>query len=60
MPGAGGPHGSWLAVAADMSASQAVDAGFTPFLVGGLVKAAIAGTLLPAAWWAVRKADRHG
>jgi biotin transport system substrate-specific component len=50
----------WLAVAADMSASQAIDAGFTPFLVGGLVKAAIAGTLLPAAWWAVRKADRLG
>ena len=50
----------WLAVAADMTAAQAVDAGFTPFLVGGLVKAAIAGTLLPAAWWAVRKADRLG
>lgn len=50
----------WLAVVADMSAAQAVDAGFTPFLVGGLVKAAIAGVLLPGAWWAVRRADRLG
>lgn len=50
----------WLAVAADMSASRAIDAGFTPFLVGGLVKAAIAGVLLPGAWWAVRKADKLG
>jgi biotin transport system substrate-specific component len=50
----------WLAVVADMSASRAIDAGFTPFIVGGLVKAAIAGVLLPGAWWAVRKADRIG
>ncbi len=50
----------WLAVAAGMSAAQAIDAGFTPFIVGGLVKAAIAGVLLPGAWWAVRKADKLG
>lgn len=50
----------WLAVVAEMSASQAVDAGFTPFVVGGLVKAAIAGVLLPGAWYAVRKADKLG
>jgi biotin transport system substrate-specific component len=50
----------WLAVVAEMSAAQAVDAGFTPFIVGGLVKAAIAGVLLPGAWWAVRKADKLG
>lgn len=35
-----------------------VDKGFTPFLVGGLVKAAIGGTVLPAAWHAVRRIDR--
>ena len=48
----------WLAVAADLSAAQALEAGFTPFLVGGLVKAAIAGLLLPGAWRLVRAADR--
>ena len=48
----------WLAVAADLSAAQAVDAGFTPFVVGGLVKAAIAGLLLPGAWRLVRATER--
>lgn len=50
----------WLAVVADLSPAQAIDAGFTPFIVGGLVKAAIAGVALPGAWWVVRKADRLG
>jgi biotin transport system substrate-specific component len=40
----------WLAVVADLSAAQALEAGFYPFILGGLVKAAIAGVLLPAAW----------
>jgi biotin transport system substrate-specific component len=40
----------WLAVVADLSLAQALDAGFYPFIVGGLVKAALAGALLPAAW----------
>jgi biotin transport system substrate-specific component len=40
----------WLAVVADLSATQALEAGFYPFLLGGLVKAAIAGLLLPGAW----------
>ena len=47
----------WLAVVADMSARQAVAAGFTPFVVGGLVKAVLAGLLLPAAWRLVGAAD---
>ena len=47
----------WLAVAADLTASQALSAGFYPFIVGGLVKAAIAGVLLPSAWRAVRSGD---
>ena len=50
----------WLAVVAHLDAAQAIDAGFTPFIVGGLVKAAIAGVALPGAWWVVRKADRLG
>ena len=40
----------WLAVAADLTPAQALEAGFYPFILGGLVKAAIAGVLLPAAW----------
>lgn len=40
----------WLAVVADLSPAQALEAGFYPFILGGVVKAAIAGVLLPAAW----------
>lgn len=40
----------WLAVVADLTPAQALEAGFYPFILGGLVKAAIAGALLPAAW----------
>ncbi|PZU48362.1 MAG: biotin transporter BioY [Microbacterium sp.] len=32
--------------------------GLWPFIVGGLIKAAVAALLIPAAWWAVRQADR--
>jgi biotin transport system substrate-specific component len=40
----------WLAVSTGMSASQALDAGFYPFILGGIVKAAVAGAVLGAAW----------
>lgn len=40
----------WLALTTGMSASAAVAAGFTPFLLGGLVKAAVAGAALPGLW----------
>lgn len=40
----------WLAVVADLSAAQALEAGFYPFLVGGAVKAAIAAGLLSGLW----------
>lgn len=40
----------WLAVAADLSAAQALEAGFYPFLVGGAVKAALAAGLLSGVW----------
>ncbi len=33
-------------------------AGVTPFILGGLIKAAIAAVLIPASWVAVRRADR--
>jgi len=40
----------WLAIAADLTLAQALDAGFVPFILGGLLKAALAAGLLPAAW----------
>jgi len=40
----------WLAISAGLSPAEAIDAGFTPFIVGGLLKSALAGLLLPAAW----------
>jgi biotin transport system substrate-specific component len=40
----------WLAVDQDLSVSQAISLGFTPFILGGIVKAVAAAGLLPAAW----------
>ena len=40
----------WLAVVAHLGPSAAVSAGFTPFLVGGLLKGVLASALLPMAW----------
>lgn len=40
----------WLAVSAGMTASQALDAGFYPFILGGIVKAAVAAAVLGTAW----------
>ncbi|MEU5279651.1 biotin transporter BioY [Streptomyces asoensis] len=45
----------YLAFAADMSASAAVAAGLTPFLIGDAVKAALAMGLLPTAWKLVKE-----
>jgi biotin transport system substrate-specific component len=50
----------WLKVSADMDWSTAIHAGFTVFIVGGLVKAAIAAIALPSAWHLVGKVDRKG
>ncbi|MFD9389530.1 biotin transporter BioY [Streptomyces sp. NPDC060000] len=44
----------YLAYAADMSASAAIAAGFTPFLIGDAVKAVLAMGLLPTAWKLVK------
>lgn len=38
-----------------LSWGDAIHSGFTVFIVGGLVKAAVGGALLPAAWKAVRR-----
>lgn len=40
----------WLAVAADVSLTRAVELGVVPFIPGGIVKALAAAGLLPAAW----------
>jgi biotin transport system substrate-specific component len=40
----------WLAVVAHLTPSDAVAAGFTPFLLGGVVNGALASALLPLAW----------
>ncbi|MFJ3493213.1 biotin transporter BioY [Streptomyces sp. NPDC086091] len=45
----------YLAYAADMSASAAIAAGLTPFLIGDALKAALAMGLLPAVWKLVRR-----
>ncbi|WP_169790899.1 biotin transporter BioY, partial [Streptomyces pathocidini] len=40
----------YLAVAADLSAPQALAAGLVPFLIGDALKAALAMAALPTAW----------
>ncbi|MFE9449359.1 biotin transporter BioY [Streptomyces sp. NPDC006739] len=45
----------YLALAAGLSASQAIALGLTPFLVGDALKAALAMGVLPAAWKLVDK-----
>jgi biotin transport system substrate-specific component len=45
----------WLAVTAGLSASEALEAGFYPFILGGLVKAAIAAGVLGTAWKLTRR-----
>jgi biotin transport system substrate-specific component len=45
----------WLALSAGMSAGQALEAGFYPFIVGGLVKAVVAAGVLGGAWRLTRR-----
>jgi biotin transport system substrate-specific component len=44
----------WLAHSVGVSTTEAIELGLVPFLVGDLVKVAIAGFVLPGAWRAVR------
>ena len=50
----------WLAVVADLTAAQALSAGLYPFLVGGAVKAVVAGLLLPSCWRLTGPTSRRG
>jgi biotin transport system substrate-specific component len=47
----------WLKVAADMTWGDAVHYGFTVFIVGGLVKAALGGVATPIAWRGVHRLE---
>jgi biotin transport system substrate-specific component len=47
----------WLKVSADMTWTTAFHDGFLLFIVGGLIKAAIAAVALPSAWALVRTLD---
>jgi biotin transport system substrate-specific component len=46
---------TWLAAALGVSLSKAISLGVTPFLVGDLLKVALAAGLFPLAWRAVEK-----
>lgn len=48
----------WLAVVAQLSPAAALRAGLYPFILGGLVKALIAATVLPTAWRRLSRLDR--
>jgi biotin transport system substrate-specific component len=41
---------TWLAHDLGVSATEAIELGLTPFIIGDTVKLALAGALLPAAW----------
>lgn len=43
----------WLALTTGMDAGAAVAAGFTPFLLGGAVKAVVAAVVVPGVWRAL-------
>ncbi|QXG75457.1 biotin transporter BioY [Modestobacter sp. L9-4] len=45
----------WLAISTGMSAGQALAAGFTPFILGGLVKAVVGAGVLGGAWRLTRR-----
>ena len=45
----------WLAFVTGADLAQTFAWGFTPFIIGGVIKAAIAAALLPAAWWGAEK-----
>lgn len=50
---------TWLALAIDVPLSTAVSLGVTPFVLGDLLKIALAAGLFPLAWRAVDRFARH-
>jgi biotin transport system substrate-specific component len=51
-------HVPWLKVSASLSWGSAIDEGFTIFILGGVIKAALAGLLMPSAWRLLGALDR--
>ena len=49
----------WLAVVLDATFMQTLEWGLFPFIIGGLIKAAIAAGLLPLAWWGASRLERN-
>ncbi len=49
---------TWLAVDLHVGASTALALGFTPYLVGEVIKAAVSGAALPTTWRLVDRATR--
>jgi biotin transport system substrate-specific component len=47
----------WLALSLDLTATQALEGGFYPFILGGVVKAAVASAVLGGAWALTRHRD---
>jgi len=50
----------WLAVSLHVSLATAISLGFTPFVYGEIIKAAIAGVALPSTWRLVDRTERSG
>jgi biotin transport system substrate-specific component len=48
----------WLKVAAGLTWAQTIAGGFTPFILGGIVKAVLAAAALRGTWALVDRADR--
>ncbi|HWM33985.1 MAG TPA: biotin transporter BioY [Pseudolysinimonas sp.] len=48
----------WLAVVLGLNLQQTLEGGLYPFIIGGLIKAAIAAGLLPLAWWSAGRLSR--
>jgi biotin transport system substrate-specific component len=51
---------SWLAVSLELSPGTAFQLGVEPFLVGDLIKLALAGALLPGAWLGLARLGGRG
>lgn len=49
----------WLAFSLGIGVDLTLEYGLWPFVIGGLIKAAIAAVLLPAAWWGASKLGRR-
>ena len=49
----------WLAFSLGIGVDLTLEYGLWPFVIGGLIKAAIAALLLPAAWWSANKLEKR-